>query len=394
MSAPRLGIIVSHPIQYQAPLYRRIVDRARVAPEIVFLSRHGVGGSYDPGFGRVVSYDVPLLDGYPHLFLSNRSPVGSIEHPLGLCNPALVTVPRRQSYDVILVHGWGHLSHWLAYAGALGSRIPYMVRGEARLDTSRIPEGARQWCRRTILRQLLKRSAACLAIGSGNQHFYEAYGVDRSRIHRSPYAVDNDRFRIRGDAGRARRSELLGGLGLDPSLPTIVFVGKLQPWKRPLDLVLAFRNMTYYANLVVVGDGPLLSRLQRQAQDLSRVRLLGFVNQNDVPLWYGAADIMVMPSEHEPWGLAVNEAMAAGAVPVLSAAVGAARDLVTPSSGRTFAVGDIDQLVGTLDELVSDPSLLGTLREGGQVVLGQFTLDHAAAGIENAALQACGVVPP
>lgn len=154
---------------------------------------------------------------------------------------------------------------------------------------------------------------------------------------------------------------------------------------------LRFRNMTCEASLVLVGDDPLLCRLQHQAQGFSRIWLLSFVNHTAIPLWYGAADIMVMPSEDEPRGLAVNEAVAAGAV--TSRAVGAAPGLVTRDSGRTFQVGDIEQLVNKLDELAGKRPLRETLRQGGQAVLPTFTLDHAAAGIEDGALQACGAVP-
>lgn len=86
---------------------RRLVDRASVAPEIVFLSRHGINRFYDPGCRRVMSYDAPLLDGYSHSSLANRSAARSIVHPLGLCSPALINLPRRPSYDIILGAGMG-----------------------------------------------------------------------------------------------------------------------------------------------------------------------------------------------------------------------------------------------------------------------------------------------
>ena len=96
----------------------------------------------------------------------------------------------------------------------------------------------------------------------------------------------------------------------------MLFAAKLQSWKRPIDVVLAMDQLEHPANLVVIGDGPLRPDMDELASARPRMRTLGFVNQGEIAEWYGAADLFVLPSDREPWGLAVNEAMAAGAVPL------------------------------------------------------------------------------
>lgn len=123
-------------------------------------------------------------------------------------------------------------------------------------------------------------------------------------------------------------------MGLDPLLPVVLFAGKLQPWKRPLDLVDAATCMERQANFVFVGDGPLRSDLQDRTAGLPHAGVVGFVNQPEIGQWYGMADVFVLPSATEPWGLAVNKAMASGAVPVVSDAVGCAADWSTTRQGR------------------------------------------------------------
>jgi glycosyltransferase involved in cell wall biosynthesis len=97
---------------------------------------------------------------------------------------------------------------------------------------------------------------------------------------------------------------------------------------------------------VVVGDGPL-----RDAIDLyPRARALGFVAPRELPQLYGLADLVVVPSHDEPWGVAVNEALAAGAPVVVSNAVGAGLDLVQPGrNGLTYEAGDVGGLIEALN---------------------------------------------
>jgi glycosyltransferase involved in cell wall biosynthesis len=144
------------------------------------------------------------------------------------------------------------------------------------------------------------------------------------------------------------------------------------------------------ANAIVIGDGPLRPQLEGTARKLSSVRMLGFVNQSEIGRWYGLADVFVMPSEHEPWGLAINEAMAAGSVPVVSEAVGCGPDLVTSESGRIVPVGDVDALAGTLDELVGDDHLLDQMRKRGDQVLANYSIEATARGVEDGAIMATG----
>jgi glycosyltransferase involved in cell wall biosynthesis len=113
------------------------------------------------------------------------------------------------------------------------------------------------------------------------------------------------------------------------------------------------------------------------------MRTLGFVNQQEIAQWYGAADLFVLPSSREPWGLAVNEAMAAGAVPVVSDAVGCAADLVTPDAGWVYPAGDIDALSCAITAALQTADL-GEFRSAAQQRSAQYGIAATARGIEAA----------
>lgn len=339
----RVGIVVSHPIQYQAPFFRQLASRGILEPHVFFMTEHGVRESFDSGFGQVIQYDIPLTDGYSHEFVPNISPL-AFGTPLGTINPGLAQAIARSRIDGLVVHGWAHISMWIAYATALIQHVPYALRSEATLART---AGVQSRIHRTMIGSLVRHASACLAIGSLNRDFYFAYGAPISKVFDAPYSVDTDRFRIDGAAGVKNRDQRLRDLGLNTEWPTIVVSAKLQRHKRPLDVIQAADRAGINLNLIFLGAGPLRSEIDQAAATRPWVRLLGFVNQVQIAEWYGCADLIVLASEHEPWGLAINEAMAAGAMPIVSDRVGCGPDLVK-DFGYIYPVGDIDSLASCI----------------------------------------------
>src|SRR5439155_16692891 len=119
--------------------------------------------------------------------------------------------------------------------------------------------------------------------------------------------------------------------------------------------------------LIFAGEGPLRSQMESEAASLgvaSRVRFLGFVNQSQLPAVYASADLMVLPSDYEPFAVVVNEAMCCGCPVIASDHVGAARDLVAPVRPEfVFRTGDTKALAQLLRTAFANPE---ELRETGR----------------------------
>jgi glycosyltransferase involved in cell wall biosynthesis len=110
---------------------------------------------------------------------------------------------------------------------------------------------------------------------------------------------------------------------------------------------------------VYAGDGPLRSALEQRARELGvseRIRMLGFVNQSQLPCVYRAADLFVLPSLYEPFGLVVNEAMLCGCPVAVSDRVGAKYDLVREGeNGYIFPAGNVEALAAIYRGILPDP---------------------------------------
>jgi glycosyltransferase involved in cell wall biosynthesis len=380
----RLAYLVSHPIQYQVPLLRRLAEHPEIALHVYYMSDHGARLGRDPEFGVAIQWDTPLLDGYAWTLLRNRSPWPDADHVLRFFHPSVAGVLRRERYDALLVHGYAHATEWLAFAGARRAGTPLLLRGESTLLGRRAPWVAA--AKQAALGALLRRIDGALAIGTLNREFYRAFGVPEDRIFWVPYAVDNARFEADAAQWAPRRAALRSELGLPADLPVVLYAGKLIERKRPFDLLDAYAQAAadHPAALVFLGEGAERARIEVEAvrRGLSRVTVTGFVNLTEIGRYYAAADVLVLPSSHEPWGLVLNEGMCFGLPLVASEAVGAAPDLVRPNdNGFVYPTGDVAALAAALRRLLGDPVLRARMGARSREIVAAFSYDADVQGI-------------
>ncbi len=351
-----LAILTSHPIQYQAPLWRALAADGRVPFEVWFLTPHGVQPTRDVEFGHTFAWDEDLLSGYRHHFV----PVcegWSLDRFRGVR-------PRRpwsklldeRGVTTLWVEGWRFDTLWQAIGHAQDTGRRVWLRGES---SDLIPEAWHaRWWKRPLLRRLFAHIDAFLTIGSANRRFYHRYGVPESRLHPAPYSVDNDGWSAVVNARGSRRAELRARWGIAPEARCLLFAGKLTPRKRPLDLIAAATRLPRSLgplHLLFAGEGELRDVLAEALKQPGAppATLAGFLNLSQMPDAYAAADALVLPSDHETWGLAVNEALASGLPVVVSDRCGCAADLVAPvEPSLIFRSGDVEDLSRALRRLL------------------------------------------
>ncbi|HTH54332.1 MAG TPA: glycosyltransferase family 4 protein [Edaphobacter sp.] len=393
----RLAYLVSHPIQYQAPLLRRIAQEPDIDLTVFFGSDFSVKGYKDAGFGGVgIKWDVPLLEGYRHEFLpvirDNARVTPTTPMNYGIARRLKGNEPGGNAFDVLWVHGYANVNamHGITAANALG--IPVLIRAESWLG-DRERTGATLAAKRLFFRMLAQMIDGVLPIGSLNAEYWRYYLGEDFPLYLMPYAVDNEYFQRRSLEAAPRREELRKELNLSPDRPVILFASKLQGRKRADDLLEAYKLLSPtpgvepHPYLVIVGDGDQRGMLEQRAKEtgLSSIRFCGFRNQSELPRFFDLASVFVLPSRHEPWGLIVNEVMNAGRAIVVSDEVGSQRDLITDGvEGAVFPAGDVPALADALRRTLATPETAAEMGRRALERISRWGFEEDVRGMRSA----------
>jgi hypothetical protein len=220
-----MAYVVSHPIQYQAPLLRLLSQQAGLDLKVLFLQQSTAGMYFDSGFDRTIWWDVPLLGGYAHETLDESKRVGGVWHS------DLATRLTSGNFQIVWVHGYAHPACLRAIHFAHRRGIKVLLSGESN-NLIPSPNPVRRFVKKRPLRWCLSRCSAFLCIGELNRDFYLRNGVSQDRLFDMPYAVDNAFFQQRV-AQASHREVLRNSLSLALGRPVILYAGKLQEHKAP-----------------------------------------------------------------------------------------------------------------------------------------------------------------
>lgn len=412
MIAPiKLTVVMTHPAQYFAPWFRYIAANCPELDLTVLYATEPTPEQQGVGFGKAFAWDVPLTEGYRCRVVRESNDGGSVHSDsfFGVNVPEIAAAIRETQPDVVLIGGWHSITQLRALWACRRMGIPVLYRGDTNLNSA--PSGWRRPVWETKTGFLLRQFTGYLAVGKRAEEYLRHFGASTNRIFASPHCVDNRFFaeasaEHKTPAGRmAARAAF--GVGVDDFV--VLFAGKLEWKKRPLDLIWALAEENHlsptktheestkrrvssptvkeglndqakakalaYAratdtlresscvfvgesvfencSLLVAGTGPLEAECRAEAERLGvRAVWAGFLNQTEIVRAFAVADCLVLPSESETWGLAVNEALAVGLPCVVSDRVGCAPDLIVPGeTGEIFSMGDVAALRAAIERV-------------------------------------------
>lgn len=272
---------------------------------------------------------------------------------------ALLAALRAIRPDLLFLCNWPRPHVLAAALWARRARVPAVVMCDSWRDETTIDSALRSLSKRALLAPY----SGGLAAADRASAYLAGLGVPATRI-----ATGYDRLSL------ARvRAQAAAAAPVDGQPPGFVVIARLVPEKNvagALDAYAGYRRLCSAhgqrpAGLTILGDGPLRGDLAARAQGVPGVRFAGFVGPDTVAGTLAWAHALLLPSWREPWGLAVNEAVALG-VPVLaSTAVGAAETLVREGiSGHLLAPGDPHAWARAMHRLTARPDTRAGLAAG------------------------------
>jgi len=383
MNKFRLAAIISHPVQYQAPLFQRLARHPAIDLTVYYATDGSLLGAVDPGFGIPVTWDRPLLEGYkskilcPHKGIRSRS-----DRYLELLG--IIPELKAELYDGVLIHSYATPFSLLGYFASWRAGSPVLLRSESELIRKR--KRTTSIVKRIALSVLFRGTSAFLSIGRANRAFYQHHGVKSESVFHTPYGVDNDFFESSRTKLLPMRNGLKQRFGFKDDTPVIIFSGKLVERKRPMDLLQAYARVIKAipnVGLLLIGEGGLRAEIEQfiASNNLALAKLAGFKNQTELPECYICGDLFVLPAQFETWGLVVNEAMLFGMPAIVTDQVGCAADLIDPDvTGRSYPVGNVDRLSAILLDLLHDRDRLKKMGLESQKRVRQYHYDVCVEG--------------
>ncbi len=361
MSTPlRLAACATHPIQYQAPIWRRLAASSQLDFQAFFGSDMSVRGYTDREFGTTVAWDTPLVSGYQHTFLSNDPRIQQIN----FWRPAATDLARKfRDFrpEVVLLTAYAGRFHLEALWAAKRVGAKVLMRHEAS-DVAVTRSRRKGWVRDAMLRQLYAQVDGFAVIGREARRHLLRLGVPDKKMVAAPYCVDTDYFSGEVTRWSPQREKIRAEMGMAPEAVVLVFSGKLIPKKDPLLIAAALRLLEPAfregIHLIVAGDGEMRGEMELAVGGAigARAHFLGFLNQSEIGRAYTAGDLLMLPSRvgaGETWGLVVNEAMQFGLGVLASDGVGCGPDLISELTGQIFRSGDATTAAAALRSAVT-----------------------------------------
>src|SRR2546429_4622307 len=257
----------------------------------------------DPEFGIEIRWDTSLLEGYRWLHVPNRSPRPALGRFFGLVNPGLWRLIRSQSFDAVVIYtGYMYASFWITCFAAKRRGIPVLISSDSSSLHQREGKRWKALIKPFILGRVYRYVDVLMAASRPVKDLAMRLGKPQEEIALIRFGVDKDAWRTRLE--KFERDAVRISWNVPLNALVILYCAKLQPWKRPLDLLRAFAKANVPGSyLVYAGEGPQRADLEREVVSLgiaARVRILGFVNDSQLPGTYKAADLFVLPSEYDP----------------------------------------------------------------------------------------------
>jgi len=371
----RLVILTEIISPYRIPLFNALARQPEVDLHVIFLAET------DPSLRHWQVYKDEIRFSY-EVLRSWRKRLGRYS---ALLNFGLGQALKRARPDVILCGGYNYVASWQTLSWARVHGVPFLLWSESNLQDLRRSHALVEMLKDEFLRQC----RGFVVPGQSAREYLCAHKVKEARIFTAPNAVDNDLFA----AGAADARQNADARRADLGLPSryFLYLGRLVPEKGIFDLLAAYAKLDErrreQIGLVYVGDGVSRWQLEERAASISpgMIRFAGFVQRDPLATYYALAEMLILPTYSDTWGLVVNEAMACGLPVLVSRVAGCASDLVTESwNGLLISPGDVPALSSAMESLAGSSKLCASMGANSAQLISRYSPAAWALGISQA----------
>jgi len=377
----KLLIFDTHPIQYRSPVFASLGERFSEFKVYFFNEQFDGNKWWFHEVGKIPdqNWEQDFKSGFSY-------------HVMGTEHKGLVKVMqeisailKKENPKAVAMYGYYLPEHWALWFVCRRLSIPLLFIGET---FSKEGSNTRKRIKQVLHPMFFKGVSQCIAIGNKTEAFYRSFNLSDAKITSAKYCVDTEFFNLPETESKNLRRSFRKKLEIPDEAFVLLYVGRFFERKRPLDMVALHKSFLKDEDVftLMVGNGEMESEVKEAISGIPRISLLGFQNQPEVRGWYHAADLLVVPSEYETWGLVINEAFACYTPALVTNTCGAADDLVVPGhTGYVYEVGDIDYAHHLAERLRENPFRLKRIAKTAyEKVTTEYGIDQFVRAMEKA----------
>ncbi|HEY3974993.1 MAG TPA: glycosyltransferase family 4 protein [Candidatus Sulfotelmatobacter sp.] len=348
----RLVILTEIISPYRIPLFNELAQQGEVDLHVIFLAETDPELRQWQVYKNEIRFSCQVLPSW-------RSRIGNYN---ALLNRGVTFALGEAQPDFILCGGYNYVASWQSLIWARFHKTPFFLWAESTQQDHR--------SRRTVVElmkiEFLRSCNGFVVPGSSAREYLHSLKIRDSRIFTAPNAVDNDLFSAAAEAARQNATEHRSELALPRRY--FLFVGRLVREKGVLELLSAYArlddSLRQQVGLVFVGDGAFRPELERAAASISpgMIKFAGFAQRDQLAIYYALAEMLILPTYTDTWGLVVNEAMACSLPVILSHAAGCGADLLKENwNGLLVPPKEVPSLTAAMRSLALQPDLCVTM---------------------------------
>jgi len=297
-------------------------------------------------------------------------------------NPTLAFALLKRPYDVMIIGGFASLSSYIAFLVSKIKRKPVILWIGNTLQDE--PSTLRKIAM-PIIKLLMKFSNAFVVYGTRSKDYVTSFGIPRERVFTAINVGNVEFFKAESERLKGQKGVIKGELDIK-SNKVILYIGqfiKRKGVKYLLDAFSKLKGEEKDTGLVLIGDGPQREELMQKGHGVKDIHFIDAIQPESLPSYYVIADVFILPSLYERFGIVVSEAMASGLPIIATEKSGASADLIRDGvNGYVVKDRDVDGLYAALRKILKDPQL--SRRMGGnssRMIENEFNLDKTTQGL-------------
>jgi len=378
MKKYKVAIIHNIISPYRVPLFEGLANHPYIDLFVYYCARTH----------KEREWDIFKSNGYTYEILSGVTlDFANITYHI---NPSLILELIRESYDVVIIGGSSDFTTQAAFITSELLKTPIIewsegISGEQSLLGKLISP---------LTKYFIKHASACIAASTSAKDYFITNGALPEKVFVPPNTVDTEFFKNECFKYKTEKNELKRKLCIK-NIKLILYAGQLIARKGIDYLLRGYKKLKDEyddVGLVIVGSGPLKKNIQSicKTENIQDVYFFSFVQQKELPMYYSVADLFVLPSLRETFGLVINEAMACG-LPVITTRVAGAKDLISQGeNGFIVNEANVDHLYLAMRDIIVNEELARKMGEKSlEIIERRYNIEQAVNGFVSAIEYAC-----